>query len=104
MIKAEFYSADNILTGYKITGHSMSAPTGEDIICAFVSSAAFMAANTITEVCKAQASTAAHNGFMEVNVTDSAQNVQDILNGLKLHLTELEKQYPENINVIITEV
>ncbi len=104
MIKAEFYSADNILTGYKITGHSMSAPAGEDIICAFVSSAAFMAANTITEVCNAQTSTEAHNGFMEVNVTDSAQNVQDILNGLKLHLTELEKQYPENINVIITEV
>ena len=25
-------------------------------------------------------------------------------NGLKLHLTELQKDYPENINVIISEV
>lgn len=104
MINAEFYTAGGILNGYKITGHSESAQHGQDIICAFVSSAAFMAANTITEVCGIKAYENAYDGFMEIRILESAQKVQDILNGLKLHLTELSAQYPDNIKVIITEV
>lgn len=104
MIYAEFFTADGLINGYKITGHSESAPHGQDVICAFVSSAAFMAANTITEICGIKAYANAYDGFMELKVLESAASVQDILNGLKLHLTELSAQYPDNIKVIITEV
>ncbi len=104
MINAEFFTAGSLLNGYKITGHSESAQHGQDIICAFVSSAALMAANTITEICGVKAYANAYDGFMELKVLESAEGVQDILNGLKLHLTELSAQYPDNIKVIITEV
>ncbi len=104
MIKAEFFKADGLLNGFKITGHSESAEHGQDIICAFVSGSALMAANTVTEVCRVKASAKSEAGYLELKVLESASTVQDILNGLKLHLTQLSKDYPDNINVIITEV
>jgi len=104
MIHAEFFNAGGLLNGFKITGHSESAPHGQDIICAAVSSAALMAANTVTEVCGLKAYANAYNGFMEFKVLESAEHAQDILNGLKLHITELQAQYPDIIKVIITEV
>ena len=82
----------------------MSAERGQDIICAAVSSACYMAANTVTEVIGAEADAAVTDGYMRFDIKSSTEKAQDILNGLHLHLTELEKQYPSNINVIITEV
>ncbi len=104
MIKVKFYKADNTLTGFEAYGHSMSAPKGEDLICAFVSGACLMAANTVTEVIGLNAEAYAEDGYLRLTVKESANPAQDILNGLKLHLTELQKDYPENINVIISEV
>ena len=82
----------------------MSAESGQDIICAAVSSACYMAANTITEIIGIDADAAAYDGFMRLDIKSSIEKAQDILNGLYLHLTELEKQYPENIKLIKTEV
>lgn len=104
MIKVNFYKADNCLIGFEAKGHSMSAPRGEDLICAFVSSACLMVANTITEVVKLEAVANADDGYLKLMIKHSANSAQDILNGLKLHLSELQKDYPENINVIISEV
>ena len=104
MIKVKFYKADNDLIGFEAKGHSMSAPKGEDLICAFVSSACLMAANTVTEIVKLQATAQADDGYMKLMIKNSANSAQDILNGLMLHLTELQKDHPENINVIISEV
>lgn len=104
MIKVEFFKADKLLIGFEAQGHSMSAPKGEDLICAFVSSACLMAANTVTDVIGLNASAAADDGYLRLVINGSASSAQDILNGLMLHLTELQKDYPENINVIISEV
>ena len=42
---------------------------------------------------------------MKVTVAErDLEACQIILAGLKLHLTETEKQYPENIRVLMTEV
>ena len=92
------------MEGFEAKGHSLTAPKGEDILCAFVSSACLMAANTVTEVVKAKASAIAEDGYLKLSIKDGAKSAQDILNGLLLHLTELQKDYPANINVIITEV
>ena len=104
MIKVEFEKRHGFITGFEAKGHSMTAPKGEDILCAFVSSACLMAANTVTEVVKAKASAKAEDGYLKLSIKDDARPAQDILNGLLLHLTELQKDYPANINVIITEV
>ena len=102
MIRAQiFIDRRKKITGYHIKGHSMMAESGEDVLCAFVSSAAFMAANTITDVIKAEA----EDGDMLLRVAgEYLDQCQTILAGLRLHLSETEKQYPNNLKVVITEV
>lgn len=106
MIKAElFRSCEGMLTGFHITGHSEMGEYGEDVLCAFVSSAAYMAANTITDVICADACAVADDGDMILTVTEKdIPECQIILEGLRLHLEETEKQYPDNLKVILTEV
>ena len=104
MIRINFFKENGLMSGFECKGHSMSAERGQDIICAAVSSACYMAANTVTEITKLDAEANATDGYMRLDVKSSPEKAQDTLNGLHLHLTELEKQYPGNIKVIITEV
>lgn len=82
----------------------MSAPHGQDLICAFVSSACLMTANTVTEIVGLSAEAEADDGYLRLAIKEDPTPAQDILNGLKLHLQELQNDYPENIKVIISEV
>lgn len=43
------------------------------------------------------------DGFLSFRITDNDVSAKAIIDGLKLHLTELSKQYPKKIKVI-TEV
>lgn len=106
MIKAEFFVGRNgVITGFHISGHSGMAEYGEDVLCAFVSSAAYMAANIITDIIGADARAKADDGDMLVTIAEKdLENCQVILAGLKLHLKETEKQYSDNLKVIFTEV
>ncbi len=100
MIKVRFSIGNKQLQGFEISGHAMYAESGSDIVCASVSSAAFMAANTITDVICANADAAAEEGRMIVTLNQPNEQAQAVLRGLELHLTELSKQYPENIKII----
>ena len=104
MIRIEFYKNGDMLTGFECKGHAGFADSGEDVVCAFISSACYLAANTITEIIKLDARASATDGYMSLKIKESPQKAQDILNGLVLHLTELQKDYPNNIKVTITEV
>lgn len=100
MIKVEFYNGINGLCGFEITGHADSADYGEDIVCSAVSSTAIMTANTITEVIGLDADARTEDGYLRFMLLEDATRAQDIFRGLQLHLTNIEKQYPENIKVI----
>ena len=100
MIKVKFLIGDRQLKGFEISGHAMFAESGKDIICAAVSSAAYMAANTITDVIDANAEAAAEDGAMSVTLNQPDERAETVLKGLELHLTELSKQYPDNIKII----
>ena len=100
MIRAEF----NIRKGsFTIKGHSGSAEAGQDIICAAVSSAAYMAVNTITEILGVKVKADVRDGYMKIALCGESQAATDILRGLELHISELSKDYPDFIK-IITEV
>ncbi|MBE6817070.1 MAG: ribosomal-processing cysteine protease Prp [Ruminococcaceae bacterium] len=99
MIRINFYSDGELLTGFECKGHSMSAEHGHDIVCAAVSSACLMAANTVTEVMGLDADAAATDGYMRLEIHGSPKSAQDLLGGLRLHLTELANEYPDNIKV-----
>ncbi len=103
MVRVSFFKNGDKLTGFECKGHSNLGEEGSDILCAFVSSACYMAANTVTEVLKLNASARDADGFMRLDIKESPEKAQDILNGMKLHLTELQKDYPDEIKVIITE-
>ena len=100
MIRVKFLIGNKQLTGFEIKGHAMFAESGSDVVCAAVSSAAFMAANTITEIIGAKADASADDGIMRVTLEQSNEHTETVLRGLELHLTELSKQYPENIKII----
>ncbi|MBW7573475.1 ribosomal-processing cysteine protease Prp [Caproiciproducens faecalis] len=104
MICAEFFTRpDGSLLGFSLSGHNGEA--GRDIICAAVSSAAYMTANTITEIVRANAQITVEDGYMLVRISlNEAKDCRSILAGFKLHMLELEEQYPQNINVSYTEV
>lgn len=104
MTKINFFKTDDMLTGFECKGHTNTADSGEDIVCAFISSACYFACNTITEVIGLDADARATDGYMRLAIKSSPIKAQDILNGLVLHLTELAKDYPDNVKVTITEV
>ena len=104
MIRIEFFKSGDMLTGFECKGHTRIAEYGNDVVCAFISSACYLAANTITEIIKINARASATDGYMSLDIKESPEKAQDILEGLVLHLTELQKDYPKNIKVTITEV
>ncbi len=105
MTSVKFLSKCGSIYGFEIKGHSSSSCDDFDgkIVCAAVSSAAYMAANTITEIIGDECEIDVDDALMRVKVIDPAQNTIAVLNGLKLHLTELSKQYSKRIK-ITTEV
>ncbi len=103
MIRVSFKAAQGKLCGFHITGHA-GGEMGQDIVCAAVSSAAYMTANTITEILKAPAGITVDEGLMDLTVTDRVDDCQSILGGFRLHLQALEEQYPSRVHLMNTEV
>lgn len=100
MIKVRFSVGDRQLNGFEISGHALFAESGKDIICAAVSSAAYMAANTVTDIIRADAKAQAEDGAMVLTLNEPNTQAETVLRGLELHLTELSKQYPQHIKII----
>ncbi len=105
MTKVSFYFEGELLIGFGINGHSTKDASDEEgrLVCSAVSSAAFMAANTITEIVGAKAEISVSDGEMLLKVKNEFEGSLPILSGFMLHITELSKQYPDYI-VLTTEV
>jgi len=99
MINASFLNEDSLIVGFKVTGHANFDDFGLDIVCASVSSCAIMAANTITEIIKADAGVKTSDGMITLKISNGAELCQPILKGLLLHLTEIAKEYPDNLTI-----
>lgn len=98
MSKVKFFVTNSCLSGFSVEGHSGYAERGSDIVCAAVSSATLMCANTITEILGLEANISQSDGFLSVEVSEY-ESAQAVLRGLELHLKELAKQYPSNISI-----
>ena len=105
MTTVTFNYSGNLICGFTVSGHSGYAEEGSDIVCAAVSSAVIMTANTITEIQHINADVTENDGFLKLSLSrEEAENCEIILNGLKLHLTALSEQYKKYIKVKISEV
>ena len=101
MTSVKFSVTNGKLTGFEISGHSSSSYKDEagKIICSAVSSAAYMAANTLTEIIGAKVDAQVEDGYMRVTLDDKIDESQVVLKGLRLHLNELSAQYCKHIKV-----
>lgn len=94
MILAKFFSLENKIVGFEISGHSGYAEQGSDIICASVSSCAYMVANTVTEIYRVEAEVEDDEGFLSLSVPASqAERLESLFKGFRLHLSALAKDY-----------
>ena len=78
------------------------AENGKDVVCAAVSSAAYMTANTITDVIndKADIKVNEKNGEMILTVVSPKEETLIVLKGFSIHIKQLSEQYPNCIKVI----
>lgn len=109
MTRCRFLTREGVLTGFAIGGHTGFAALGSDVVCAAVSSAALMTANTITEVCRVRADIEEGDGRLKVLLPPGADvrgadRCRDVLEGFRLHMTELARQYPRNVHVETIEI
>ena len=100
MTQVRFYIDENRLTGFEISGHTGFALEGSDIVCAAISSAAIMAANTVTEIIGDKAEITEKDGYLKFTLADGSDASTKVLEGLKLHFMQISEQYPDNIKII----
>ena len=101
MTRVRFSADEKGLYGFEISGHS--SEDGDDeigkIVCAAVSSAAYMAANTVTDIIGDKAEIFVDDAVMRFYVKNPSVCTVKVLEGLRPHLTELSEQYGSNITI-----
>ena len=105
MTRCEFFTEDDRITGFTISGHSGYAEAGQDIICAAISAVVTMAEATINDVCGAKAKVRVKEEDARVTLTlpascDEEETVQAVLSGMLLTLINLREDYPDYIEVL----
>ena len=105
MTRCEFFTEDERITGFSVSGHSGYAEAGADIVCAAVSAVVTMAEATINEVCGAKAKVRVKDEQARVTLTlptscDEEDTVQAVLAGMMLTLCSMRDDYPDYIEVL----
>ena len=105
MTRCEFFTADDRITGFAISGHSGYGEAGSDIVCAAISAVVTMAEATINEVCGAKAKVRVKDEQARVTlmlpaVCDEEDTVQAVLAGMMLTLCSMRDDYPDYIEVL----
>ena len=105
MTKCEFFTEDDRITGFSVSGHSGYAEAGQDIVCAAISAVVTMAEATINDVCGAKAKVRVKEEDARVTLTlpascDVEETVQAVLAGMMVTLCNLRDDYPDYIEVM----
>ena len=105
MTRCEFFTADDRITGFSVSGHSGYAEAGSDVICAAITAIVTMAEATINDVCGAKAKVRVKEEDARVTLTlpascDEEETVQAVLAGLMLTLLSIQEDHPDYIEVL----
>lgn len=82
-----------------ISGHSGYAHSGYDIVCAAISSLSIFVVNTLHDF-GVDINPKTREGYLSFECEANNEYVFLLLESFAIHLLELEKQYPNNIQVI----
>ena len=105
MTRCEFFTENDRITGFSISGHSGYAEAGSDIVCAAISAVVTMAEATINDVCGAKAKVRVKEEDARITLTlptscDEEDAVQAVLAGMILTLCSMRDDYPDYIEVL----
>jgi len=105
MTRCEFFTEDERITGFSVSGHSGYSEAGSDIVCAAVSAVVTMAEATINDVLGAKAKVRVKNEDARITLTlpascDEEEAVQAVLAGMMLTLAGMRDDYPDYIEVL----
>ena len=105
MTRCEFFTENDRITGFSVSGHSGYSEEGSDIVCAAISAVVTMAEATINDVLGAKAKVRVKNEDARVSLTlpascDEEDAVQAVLAGMMLTLCSMRDDYPDFIEVL----
>ncbi|MBE6939609.1 MAG: ribosomal-processing cysteine protease Prp [Ruminococcaceae bacterium] len=107
MTTVTFFTEGSRIIGFDAKGHSGWDEEGSDIVCAAITSAVRLVESTINDVMGLCASAKVNEktgsiafrlpgGLSQVNES----TCQNLLTGLMVYMTELNNEYPKNIEVM----
>ena len=105
MTRCEFFTEDDRITGFSVSGHSGYSEAGSDIVCAAISAVVTMAEATINEVCGAKAKVRVKEEDARITLTlpavcEEEDSIQAVLTGLMIYLISLRDDYEDFIEVL----
>ena len=105
MTRCEFFTENERITGFSVSGHSGYAEAGKDIVCAAISAIVTMAEATINDVCGAKAKVRVKDEDARITLMlpascDEEESIQAVLAGMLLTLCSMRDDYPDYIEVL----
>ena len=107
MTTVTFLTEDARIIGFDVQGHSGWGESGEDIVCAAITSAVRLVEATVNDVMglcaavKVRESDASISLRLPGGLANTAESTcQNLLTGLMVYLAQLHDEYPDNIEVM----
>lgn len=107
MTTVTFLTDDARIIGFDVQGHSGWGESGEDIVCAAITSAVRLVEATVNDVMglcaavKVREADASISLRLPGGLANTAESTcQNLLTGLMVYLAQLHDEYPDNIEVM----
>ena len=107
MTTVTFLTEDARIIGFHVQGHSGWGESGEDIVCAAITSAVRLVEATVNDVMglcaavKVREADASISLRLPGGLANTAESTcQNLLTGLMVYLAQLHDEYPDNIEVM----
>ena len=102
MTRIQFFTANGLLSGVRVYGHSGYGNEGSDIVCAAISSALRLAVCELTDVLglDADVSVSDTEADITVKIKGDLIKAQSSLTALRMHYAELATEFPKNIKLL----
>ena len=105
MTRCEFFTEDDRITGFSVSGHSGYAEAGQDVVCAAITAVVTMAEATINDVCGGKAKVRIKEEDARITLTlpatcEEEDAIQAVLAGMMLYLINLRDDYSDYIEVL----
>lgn len=99
MIRIKVQTKESEISTIEISGHAMSGPYGQDLVCAGVSAIALSSLNAIDELYPNCCEMSASQNKILIRVIQNSPSIQNVLNFLYTQLDMMMRSYPDHIQL-----